>query len=531
MHAAFALSLILALGSAPDLEGDEAIAPVIVDGVRLFAVRGFSTLPAGARALRIRDRIAAAAAEPAITPADVRIIEGPVGSEIHAGPHRVMIVSDADAEVERVPRPVAANVARDAIVSAIARWRADREPAAIQKGILQALAIAASLLALLLLVLVLGRRFDALMEQRVHRRIHHVQIESYKLIDAEMIWRALRAGLRTAVVLFVLGAGIFAVGLALRQFPWTRGAAENLLAVALTPVLVIARGFARAFPNLVFLAVLTVIVRWLLKAARLFFEAVKNETVKLGGFDPLWAIPTYGLVRIALIGFALIVAYPYIPGSGSEAFKAISIFAGIVFSLGSSSIIASIIAGYAMSYRRTFRIGDRVQIGTVIGDIEQVGVLVTRVRTMWNEEAVIPNLTILQAEVTNFSAYAREGGYLMHVRAGIGYDVPWRQVEAMLLLAADRTPRVKREPRPFVLQRDLANYSVNYDLCVYSDEPRAMFELYTELHRNVLDVFNEFGVQIMTPSYMGDPHDAKVVPREKWYEAPSPVQGPSARAK
>jgi small-conductance mechanosensitive channel len=184
-------------------------------------------------------------------------------------------------------------------------------------------------------------------------------------------------------------------------------------------------------------------------------------------------------------------------------------------------VLSSIIAGYAMTYRRTFRVGDTVRIGDIVGDVEQIGVMVTRVRTVKNEEAVIPNSTILQKEVLNYSAHAREKGLILHARAGIGYEVPWRQVEAMLLLAADRTRGVRREPRPFVLQLGLKDFCVDYELNVYCDDPRSMLALYAELYRNVLDAFNEYGVQIMTPAYERDPFEPKIVPREQWYASPA----------
>src|SRR5262249_23826041 len=362
---------------------------------------------------------------------------------------------------------------------------------------------------------------ESTLEARLHRQIRHVQIESFKLIDAEVIWGTVRGALRMIRLLLCLAVCFVALGLALRQFPGTRGASNHLLAYLVDPLRAIGRAALAALPNLIFLVILVVFVRWLLRVAQLFFESVKGGKVNLRGFDAEWAAPTYRLVRIVILAFALIVAYPYIPGSSSEAFKAISIFIGVLFSLGSSSIIASIIAGYVMTYRRTFRLGDRVKIGEVLGDVEQIGVMVTRLRTIKNEEAVIPNASILQNQVLNYSSYQRAEGLILHVRVGIGYEVPWRQVESMLLLAADRTPRVRREPRPFILQLALADFSVNYELNVYCEDARAMLEAYTEIHRNVLDVFNEHGVQIMTPAYMEDPREPKIVPKDQWYAPPA----------
>ncbi len=220
-------------------------------------------------------------------------------------------------------------------------------------------------------------------------------------------------------------------------------------------------------------------------------------------------------MRMLVVVFAIVVAYPYIPGSESGAFKGVSLFIGIIFSLGSSSFISNFIAGYSMTYRRAFRLGDRVKIGDQIGDVEQIRLLVTHLRTIKNEEVVVPNSTILGNEVVNYSSLARNPGLILHTTVGIRYDVPWRQVEAMLLEAAARTPGLRGVPAPFVLKKELRDFYVSYEINVYCDTPRKMDSLYTELHGNILDVFNEYGIQIMVPAYEGDPEQSKVVPKEQ----------------
>jgi small-conductance mechanosensitive channel len=224
------------------------------------------------------------------------------------------------------------------------------------------------------------------------------------------------------------------------------------------------------------------------------------------------------------------VAYPYVPGSGSDAFKGISIFIGVVLSLGSTSAIANIVAGYMMTYRRAFRIGDRVKIGAAVGDVVETRLQVTRLRTVKNEEVIVPNSTILNNEVVNYSSLARNEGLILHPTVGIGYETPWRQVEAMLLEAAGRTRGLMADPPPFVRQASLGDFAITYELNVHCDDPQAMNALYTELHRNILDVFNEFGVQIMTPAYEGDPEQPKLVPKERWFAAPAqPAAGADGR--
>src|SRR6185436_6166021 len=184
---------------------------------------------------------------------------------------------------------------------------------------------------------------------------------------------------------------------------------------------------------------------------------------------------------------------------------------------------ANFIAGYSLTYRRAFKIGDRVMIGGHLGDVTEQKLQVTRLRSPKNEEIVIPNAQILNGEVVNYSSLARTQGLILHTDVGIGYETPWRQVEAMLMMAADATPGVLREPRPFVLQKALGDFAVTYELNAYCDTPQAMATLYTALHRQVLDVFNQYGVQIMTPAYEGDPATPKVVPPDLWHLAPAPV--------
>jgi len=226
-------------------------------------------------------------------------------------------------------------------------------------------------------------------------------------------------------------------------------------------------------------------------------------------------------VRIGVVAFALVVAYPYIPGSGSEAFKGLSIFAGVLISIGSSSFISNYMAGYTLIYRRLFAVGDRVQIGDVVGEVLETRVQVTRLRTYKNEEVIVPNSTILNSVVTNYSKLAASRGLILHTSVGIGYEVPWRQVEGMLLTAAERTSGVLKEPKPFVLQTGLGDFAVTYEINAYVGGTEQIAQRYDELHANIQDVFNEYGVQIMTPAYEGDPEVPKTVPREQWHAAPS----------
>ena len=519
-----------ALGANKDRDGDVQMADVVIDGETLFSVRGVKAHPAQRRAQQIADRIRELAANSKIGAESPRLEEHPGATWIVADSLRIMAVLDEDAAIEEVSRAPLAELYSIRITHAIETYRRDRQPSLLWLHALYAL----GLTVVLIVTALFGRRLVDLLratfERRYRARIEGLEGRAHHIVKVEQIWRALTGLLNLAWGLALAVAGYAYLHYVLGLFPWTRGFANQLYAIAINPLRIIGSGLVGIIPNLVFLAILTVIIRYVLKMIRVLFDGVGSGTVTLKGFDPEWAGPTYRLVRMLAIVFAIVVAYPYIPGSESGAFKGVSLFIGIIFSLGSSSFISNFIAGYSMTYRRAFRVGDRVKIGDQIGDVDEIRLLVTRLRTIKNEEVVVPNSTILGNEVVNYSSLARNPGLILHTAVGISYDVPWRQVEAMLLEAAARTPGLRREPAPFVLKKELRDFYVTYEINVYCDTPQKMGLLYTEIHGNILDVFNEYRIQIMVPAYEGDPDEPKIVPKEQWYATParSPQSGISA---
>jgi small-conductance mechanosensitive channel len=519
-----------AAGATRDADSDVRLAPVVVDGETLFAVRGVTARPADRRAGEIADRIRAVAANQHIGKQSLTLEVGPVATWILADGQRIVAVLDEDAAIEEASRGPLAELYRARIWEAIESYRRDRRPAILWWHALLTVCTTAALLVAAQLGRRLTTRLRARIECRYRTHIEGLEDRALHIVKVEQIWRALTGFLDLAWGLGIAVTVYAYFNYVLALFPWTRGLAKVLSAMTLEPLRTMGWGFVGMIPNLVFLAILIPVVRYILKIIRALFHGVSAGTVKLKGFDPEWATPTYRLVRLLVIALAIVVAYPYIPGSQSEAFKGVSLLMGLIFSLGSSSVMGNYIAGYSLTYRRPFRLGDRVKIGTHVGDVERVRLLVTHLRTPKNEEIVVPNSQILNAEVINFSSMARERGLILHTTVGIGYETPWRQVEAILMEAAARTPGLRREPAPFVLQNALGDFCVTYEINAYCDTPQAMPELYTELHRNILDGFNEYGVQIMTPAYESDPRQPKVVPKEDWYAAPArPPQSATTR--
>ena len=504
--------------AAPDADtsNDDFTAPVEVDGITLFQVRGASSYPAQTRADAIRERIEGIAQDASVSADSLYVSDSGTTSRILAGDRPIMAVTEADATLEQAARHEVAIAHMARIRDAIVDYRAARTPQALQRAAIRSIAATVVFAIVVGVLLWMWRAVDRLMERRLQARIHSVGIQSFELMRADRIWAGVRNLMVLVRMLVFVTCVLLYFGYLLARWPSTRGFALNMVEFAGAPLRVIFGGIVNNIPRLVFLAVLFVVIRLLLRMIRLFFHEVGRGAVKLGGFDAEWAEPTYKILRVAVIAFGLIVAYPYIPGSQSEAFKGVSLFIGIVFSLGSSSAISNIIAGYMMTYRRAFKVGDRVKIGDFIGDVVEMRLQVTHLRSFKNEEIVIPNSAILSGEVVNYTSMGRVAPLLLHTEVGIGYETPWRQVQWMLLEAARRTG-VAADPGPFVLVKKLGDFAITYELNAPCRDVPAMNLLYTALHQNVLDVFNEQGVQIMTPAYEGDPEVPKIVTTKDWY--------------
>jgi small-conductance mechanosensitive channel len=516
-----ALSSALTTESSPDAEDSTLVAPVVLDGEVLFRLRGQSAIPARYRANQVKERIIQVADDPGLDPADIRVETMEDRVALMIGDQRLVLLFPADAEIEQIPLTLVANAARDRIVHAVKQYRElrSRDRLLRNTGILAGITILAALL--FWGISALFDWLNRLVERRVKRHIKQLEQASHRVIDAGQIWGWFGGGLRVLRALTLLALAMIWLETALGLYPWTKPLAQQLFQLVLDPLKQMAGGIIDSLPDLIFLAVLTVVIRFILRVVRTFFERVDRGWIRLQTFDRDLALPTYRIIRVVILVFGLVIAYPYIPGSDSQAFKGMSIFFGVILSIGSSSFIANIIAGYSLIYRRAFREGDRIRVGELEGVVVDMKTMNTRIRSLKNEEIDIPNSILLGSAVINFSSYQRDPGLILHTEVGIGYDVSWRQVEAMLLEAAKRTDGLLNEPAPFVLQKSLGDFTVVYQLNAYCNDAARMNALYSSLHGNVQDVFNEYGVQIMSPNYVADPEQSKLVPPEQWYTAPA----------
>ena len=317
----------------------------------------------------------------------------------------------------------------------------------------------------------------------------------------------------------------------LRQLPYTRPLGESLRSNLYQFVLKVGETFVNQLPNLSKVVVIILFTRFAIRLLTIAFNGAEEGRITLPWVYPETAQPTRRIGVALLWLLALILAYPYLPGSGSEVFKGASVFIGIIVSLGSSGVMNQIMSGLMVTYSRAVRVGDFVRIGEIEGVVTHLGGLSTKLTTPRNEEITIPNAVVVSHSTTNFSRNAREGGVMVPTSATIGYDVPWRQVEALMLLAAERTAGLRDNPKPVVLQTALLDAAVQYTLLVCLEQPERRVRILDKLHANIQDAFNEYGVQIMSPQYEADPNEPKVVPPSRWYASPaSPPADAQSRA-
>jgi len=388
-------------------------------------------------------------------------------------------------------------------------------------GVIYSLIATILLILALILMKKLFPRLYAMLRSWHGTRIRSLRIQKLELVSAERITDLLITFARGVRLLATLVLLYIYLPLVFSFFPWTRGYAAALFEYVLQPVRLVGAAIAEDIPNLLFVAVIVLVAHYAIKLVKFFFVEVGKGTIEWPGFYADWADPTFKIARFLIIVLAAIAAFPYLPGSKSPAFQGISLFLGLLFSLGSTSAVANLVGGVVLIYTQAFQIGDRVKIGETIGDVAEKTLLVTRVRTIKNVDISIPNSMVLSSHIINFSSSAQEHGLILHTGVSIGYDAPWRQVRELLLAAADATPNILKEPKPFVLQKSLDDFYVSYELNAFTDQPSRMAAIYSELHQNIQDRFNEYGVQIMSPHYEMDRAVRTVVPKERWYSPPA----------
>ncbi|MBK9443893.1 MAG: mechanosensitive ion channel family protein [Comamonadaceae bacterium] len=365
----------------------------------------------------------------------------------------------------------------------------------------------------------LARRLAAASEKHASR----VKVGGLSVLQPERASYAVRWSVIWLYRLFLLVVLSEWLSYVLMRFPYTRTWGESLSSFLFDLAARMLMAAVGALPDLLAAVVIFYLAYLATKVLDRFFANVQTDQLQIGWLDADILVPTRRIAKVIVWIFALAMAYPYLPGSQTEAFKGLSVLIGLMVSLGASSLVGQAASGLILTFGRVYRKGEFVRVGTVEGTVMELGMFTTRIRTGLGEELTVSNSSVLADTTVNYSRAVKGSGFVVDTTVTIGYDTPWRQVHAMLEEAAKRTPGVLEEPAPVVFQTALSDWYPQYRLVCQAlpSEPRPRAVVLSALHANIQDVFNEYGVQIMSPQYFEDPSEPKVVPRERWFTAPA----------
>ena len=437
-----------------------------------------------------------------LRPDSVSIDHSDIVSDLMYGNKVLLSLTDQDALWEGVSRDSLAKERRQNVITKLHEMKAEHSIWRMAKRILYFLLVIVGQYLLFRLTNWLFRKLKVRILRLKDTKIKPVSIQGYELLDAQK---------QANLLVFLAGIGryilmgiqlVITVPLIFIIFPQTEGLAYRLLGYIWNPIRNIFVDIIDYIPNLFTIVVIWYAVKYLVRMVLYLAREIEAGRLKFNGFYPDWAMPTFHIVRFLLYAFMIAMIYPYLPGSKSGVFQGISVFVGLIVSLGSSTVIGNIIAGLVITYMRPFKMGDRIKLNDTTGDIIEKTPLVTRIRTPKNEVVTVPNSFIMSSHTVNYSTSAREYGLIIHSEVSIGYDVPWRQVNQILIDAALNTPGVVDDPRPFVLETSLSDWYPVYQINAYIKEAHKMSQIYSDLHQTIQDKFNEAGIEIMSPHYM-----------------------------
>ena len=437
-----------------------------------------------------------------LRPDSVSVDHSDIVSDLMYGNKGLLSLTDQDALWEGVSRDSLANERRQNVVDKLHEMKAEHGIWRMAKRILYFVLVIVGQYFLFRLTNWLFRKLKVRILRLKDTKIKPVSIQGYELLDAQK---------QANLLVFLASVGryilmglqlLFTVPLIFIIFPQTEGLAYRLLGYIWNPIRGIFVGIIDYIPKLFTIIVIWYAVKYLVRFVLYLAREVEGGRLKINGFYPDWAMPTFHIIRFLLYAFMIAMIYPYLPGSNSGVFQGISVFVGLIVSLGSSTVIGNIIAGLVITYMRPFKIGDRIQLNDTTGNIIEKTPLVTRIRTPKNEVVTVPNSFVMSSHTVNYSTSAREYGLIIHSEVSIGYDIPWRKVNELLIDAALNTPGVVDDPRPFVLETSLSDWYPVYQVNAYIKEADKMPQIYSNLHQNIQDKFNEAGIEIMSPHYM-----------------------------
>ena len=479
-------------------------APVMVDGDTLFYLYtkkgGQSALQ---RAQEAGGLIEVIGKKINLNPDRVYIENTDIFSDIMYDTEVLVSFTDADAMWEGVSRDSLVTSRKQMVVDKFHRMKSQYGMWRMVQSVLYCLLVLVAQYFFYRLTSWGFRRIDKKILKLKDTTLKSITIQSYEILNTEKQVKLLLVASRLVKFIVVILQLLISLPIIFSIFPSTKGLALQLLDYFLVPVKKIFFGVIGYIPNLISIFVIWYAIQWLVRLAHYVAQEIEKGNLKFDKFYPEWAMPTFNIVRILLYTFMIAMTYNYLPGSDSGVFQGISVFVGIIISLGSSTLIANLMAGLVITFMRPFRIGDRIKLNDTVGDIIEKTPLVTRVKTPKNEIVTVPNSFVMSSLTTNYSSSAQEYGLIIHTDVTFGYEVPWQQVHQLMIQSALATPHIEAEPRPFVLQTKLDDWYVVYQINAYTRHPEKMSAIYSDLHQNILDIFHEAGIEVMSPHFMG----------------------------
>lgn len=453
------------------------------------------------RANAISERLNTIADEFGFKANSIKIVESETTSDIVKGEHIIMSISENDAIWNNTSKTALAQAYKNIITNAILKYKNETSLSTLAKEIGQAILV---LFIIFFIIKYIKKGFNWLESKIINeenKRIIGIKIRNFTLFDAHQQVKALLTINNFIKWLFIAITVYITLPILFGIFPWTKDFAGTLFGYILNPLKKIVLAFWNYLPNLITILVIIVVFRYVLKGIHFLKKEIQKGNLEIPGFYADWANPTYQIIRIIVFAFMIVVIFPYLPGSNSPVFQGVSVFLGFLFTFGSAGSLSNIVAGLILTYMRLFKIGDRVKIGEVTGDVIEKSLLVTRIRTIKNEIISIPNSTVMNSHTINYSSDAPEKGLIIHSTITIGYDVPWKKMHEVLIEAATRTELILADPKPFVLQTSLDDFYVSYEINAYVKEANKQAVIYSNLHQNIQDVANENSIEIMSPHY------------------------------
>lgn len=479
--------------------------PVVLFNDTIFNIYNkIGSITAKERAFNISNRIKKLYDDDFLKLDSLSLSESENNIDITIGETILVSVSELDALVNNQAQRDLAQQYLASIKQSIEKARAERSFLQVLKRIALILLILTVVYFLIKLVKLVFARSETFVNKNKDKLLRNLAYKDYTFLSAEqemtIILRLLKILRWTiiALLIYLILPFVFSI------FPFTRTWADTLFSLIWSPFRAILLSIWNYLPNIFTIAVIYIVFKYSIRFVKYLFDEIENGKLNISGFHADWAAPTFSILKFLLYAFMFVLIFPYLPGSDSDIFKGVSVFVGVLFSLGSSSAISNMIAGLVITYMRPFKLGDRIRINENTGIVIEKTMLVTRLRTIKNEEITIPNASVLSGNTVNFSAFSKTEGLIIHSTVTIGYDVQWNKMHEALIDAALRTMYIMQEPKPFVWQTSLDDFYVSYQINAYTHEAEKALLILSELHKNIQEICAERGIEIMSPHYRAE---------------------------